>query len=30
VISMLDVLYLALGGLFLFGCWAFTKACDRL
>jgi hypothetical protein len=27
---MLDVFYIALGCLFLAGCWAFTKACDRL
>ncbi len=28
--TMLDVFYIALGCVFLFGCWAFTKACDRL
>jgi hypothetical protein len=28
--TVLDVFYIALGCLFLLGCWAFTKACDRL
>jgi len=27
---MLDILYISVGCLFLIGCWAFTKACDRL
>lgn len=27
---MLDVFYLALGCFFLYGCWVFTKACDKL
>jgi len=27
---MLDLFYVAIGGLFLFVCWAFTKACDKL
>jgi hypothetical protein len=30
VILMLDLFYLAAGCLFLLGCWAFTKTCDRL
>jgi hypothetical protein len=28
--TMLDFFYVAVGCLFLLGCWAFTKACDRL
>lgn len=28
--SMLDLFYIAVGCLFLLGCWAFTKACDKL
>jgi len=27
---MLDLFYVAIGGLFLFVCWVFTKACDKL
>jgi len=27
---MLDLFYVAIGGLFLLVCWAFTKACDKL
>jgi len=27
---MLDLFYVAIGGLFLVVCWAFTKACDKL
>jgi len=27
---MLDLLYVLIGALFFVGCWAFTKACDRL
>jgi hypothetical protein len=27
--QMLDLFYLAVGGLVLFVFWAFTKACDR-
>jgi len=27
---MLDLFYLAIGCVFLFVCWAFTKACDKL
>jgi hypothetical protein len=27
---MLDVFYVAVGCAFLFVCWAFTKACDKL
>jgi len=27
---MLDLFYVAVGCVFLFVCWAFTKACDKL
>jgi len=27
---MLDLFYILVGALFFVGCWAFTKACDRL
>jgi hypothetical protein len=27
---MLDLFYVAIGCLFLFVCWGFTKACDKL
>jgi len=27
---MLDLLYVAIGCLFLIACWGFTKACDKL
>jgi len=27
---MLDLFYVAIACLFLFVCWAFTKACDKL
>ena len=27
---MLDLIYLLIGTVFFVGCWAFTKACDRL
>ena len=27
---MLDLFYVAIGCVFLFVCWAFTKACDKL
>jgi len=27
---MLDLFYVALGCVFLYLCWAFTKACDKL
>jgi len=27
---MLDLFYVAVAALFFVGCWAFTKACDRL
>jgi len=27
---MLDLFYVAIGCGFLLGCWAFTKACDKL
>jgi len=27
---MLDLLYIAIGVLFLLICWPFTKACDKL
>ena len=30
VTNMLDAFYVVVGCLFLLGCWAFTKACDRL
>jgi hypothetical protein len=28
--DMFDFLYILVGALFFVGCWAFTKACDRL
>jgi len=27
---MLDLIYVLISALFFVGCWAFTKACDRL
>jgi hypothetical protein len=30
MIFMLDLFYVAIGCAFLFVCWAFTKACDKL
>jgi len=27
---MLDLFYVAIGCVFLFVCWSFTKACDKL
>jgi hypothetical protein len=30
VTRMLDLFYVAIGCVFLFVCWAFTKACDKL
>jgi hypothetical protein len=30
LMNMTDLLYVLTALLFFFGCWAFTKACDRL